>query len=113
MNASHAILDSGIMNEPHDIPDVATWVDTVQQTVNAIRQAGATNFLLLPGSSWASAQAFPTEAGPGLVKVTDPLGGTNKLIFDGTSGFVLLQFILLIVVCSPQIPRQRQQWYSC
>ena len=73
----------GIMNEPHDIPSISTWVDTVQQTVNAIRQAGAQNYLLLPGSSWASAQAFPTEAGPLLVKVTDPLGGTNKLIFDG------------------------------
>ncbi|TCD59883.1 Manganese dependent endoglucanase Eg5A [Steccherinum ochraceum] len=72
----------GIMNEPHDIPSVATWVDTVQQTVNAIRAAGAQNFLLLPGSSWASAQAFPTEAGPLLVKVTDPLGSTDKLIFD-------------------------------
>lgn len=71
------------MNEPHDIPSVSTWVDTVQHTVNAIRAAGATNFLLLPGSSWASAQAFPTEAGPALVKVTDPLGGTSKLIFDG------------------------------
>ncbi|KAI0347834.1 endoglucanase [Trametopsis cervina] len=72
----------GIMNEPHDVPSVSTWVDTVQQTVNAIRQAGSQNYLLLPGSSWASAQAFPTEAGPLLVKVTDPLGGTSKLIFD-------------------------------
>lgn len=75
----------GIMNEPHDIPSVSTWVDTVQNTVNAIRAAGATNFLLLPGSSWSSAEAFPTEAGPLLVKVTDPLGDTNKLIFDGIS----------------------------
>ena len=74
------------MNEPHDIPDIATWVDTVQFVVNAIRQAGAQNFLLLPGSSYSSAQAFPTEAGPLLVKVTDPLGGTNKLIFDGGDG---------------------------
>ena len=73
------------MNEPHDLPSVSTWVDTVQQTVNAIRAAGATNFLLLPGSSWSSAQAFPTEAGPLLVKVTDPLGSTDKLIFDGES----------------------------
>ncbi|TBU63723.1 glycoside hydrolase superfamily [Dichomitus squalens] len=72
----------GIMNEPHDIPDVATWVDSVQYVVNAVRGAGSQNFLLLPGSSWASAQAFPTEAGPLLVKVTDPLGGTSKLIFD-------------------------------
>lgn len=62
---------------------VATWVSTVQSVVNAIRAAGATNYLLLPGSSYASAQTFPTEAGPGLVTVTDPLGGTEKLIFDG------------------------------
>ncbi|KAI9057728.1 glycoside hydrolase family 5 protein [Trametes sanguinea] len=72
----------GIMNEPHDIPSVATWVDSVQYVVNAVRQAGSKNFLLLPGSSWSSAQAFPTEAGPLLVKVTDPLGDTSKLIFD-------------------------------
>ena len=71
------------MNEPHDLNSVPTWVNSVQGAVNAIRQAGAQNYLLLPGSSWASAQAFPTAAGPLLVKVTDPLGGTNKLIFDG------------------------------
>ena len=71
------------MNEPHDIPSISTWVNSVQGAVNAIRKAGATNYLLLPGSSWSSAQAFPTEAGPLLVKVTDPLGGTNKLVFDG------------------------------
>ncbi|KAI0639633.1 glycoside hydrolase superfamily [Trametes polyzona] len=72
----------GIMNEPHDVPNVQTWVDSVQFVVNAVRKAGSKNFLLLPGSSWASAQAFPTEAGPFLVKVTDPLGDTSKLIFD-------------------------------
>ncbi len=55
----------------------------MQGVVNAVRAAGSQNFLLLPGSSWASAQAFPTEAGPDLVKVTDPLGGTTKLLFDG------------------------------
>ena len=93
------------MNEPHDIPSISTWVDTVQQTVNAIRQAGATNFLLLPGSSWASAQAFPTEAGPGLVKVTDPLGGTDKLIFDGMPHTKPVNS-LLIILFSPQVPRQ-------
>ncbi|GJE87572.1 endo-1,4-beta-glucanase [Phanerochaete sordida] len=72
----------GIMNEPHDIPSISTWANSVQGVVNAVRAAGSKNFLLLPGSSWASAQAFPTEAGPYLVKVTDPLGGTSKLIFD-------------------------------
>ncbi|KAF5352522.1 hypothetical protein D9756_006054 [Leucocoprinus leucothites] len=73
----------GIMNEPHDVPSVSTWVDSVQKVVNAIRAAGATdNYILMPGSSWSSAQAFPTEAGPLLVKVTDPTGGTSKLLFD-------------------------------
>ncbi|KII94195.1 glycoside hydrolase family 5 protein [Plicaturopsis crispa FD-325 SS-3] len=72
----------GLMNEPHDLNSVPDWADSVQAAVNAIRAAGADNFLLLPGSSYASAQAFPTEAGPYLVKVTDPLGDTSKLIFD-------------------------------
>ncbi|KAF8078793.1 endoglucanase [Lyophyllum atratum] len=73
----------GLMNEPHDLQSVSTWVASVQAAVNAIRAAGATSqYILLPGSSWSSAQAFPTEAGPLLVKVTDPAGGTSKLIFD-------------------------------
>ncbi|PCH33920.1 hypothetical protein WOLCODRAFT_177561 [Wolfiporia cocos MD-104 SS10] len=71
----------GIMNEPHDL-DVEEWVESVQYVVNAVREAGATNYLLLPGSSYSSAQTFPTEAGPYLVNVTDPLGGTSKLLFD-------------------------------
>lgn len=73
---------SGIMNEPHDL-NVTEWVASVQYVVNAVRSAGSTNYLLLPGSSYSSAQTFPTEAGPYLVDVTDPLGGTDKLLFDG------------------------------
>ena len=80
---SNSRIIFGIMNEPHDIPSISTWANSVQGVVNAVRAAGSQNFLLLPGSSWASAQAFPTEAGPLLVKVTDPLGGTSKLLFDG------------------------------
>ncbi|TFK39121.1 endoglucanase [Crucibulum laeve] len=73
----------GIMNEPHDVPSIPTWGTSVQAAVNAIRAAGATSqYILIPGSSWSSAQALPTEAGPTLLKVTDPAGGTNKLIFD-------------------------------
>ncbi|PPR05528.1 hypothetical protein CVT24_003271 [Panaeolus cyanescens] len=73
----------GIMNEPHDLQSVSTWVNSVQVAVNAIRSAGATQqYILIPGSSWSSAEAFPNEAGPMLLKVTDPAGGTSKLIFD-------------------------------
>lgn len=77
------------MNEPHDLTSVSTWVDTIQAVVNAVRRAGAKNHLLLPGSSWASAEAFPNEAGPLLVKVTDPLGGRNKLVFDGECSMLM------------------------
>jgi endoglucanase len=73
----------GIMNEPHDIPSLQSWADSVQAAVNAIRAAGATSqYILIPGSSYSSAQTLPTEAGPYLLKVTDPAGGVSKLIFD-------------------------------
>ncbi|KAI0346528.1 glycoside hydrolase [Trametopsis cervina] len=72
----------GIMNEPHDLVSVSTWADTLQQVVNGIRNYGAPNYLLLPGSSWSSAEAFPTEAGPLLVNITDPTGDHSKIIFD-------------------------------
>ncbi|EIW87466.1 hypothetical protein CONPUDRAFT_180565 [Coniophora puteana RWD-64-598 SS2] len=72
----------GIMNEPHDL-DVPTWANTVQLAINGIRKAGAkSQYLLLPGSTYASAGTFPTEAGPLFVKLTDPAGGKDKLIFD-------------------------------
>ena len=70
------------MNEPHDL-DIPVWVESVQYVVNAVRGAGATNYLLLPGSNYTSAETFPTGAGPYLIQVTDPLGGTGKLIMDG------------------------------
>ncbi|KAG6830293.1 hypothetical protein H0H92_001371 [Tricholoma furcatifolium] len=75
----------GVMNEPHDLNSITTWVASVQNAVNAIRAAGATSqYILIPakGSSWSSAAALPTEAGPALAQVTDPAGGNSKLIFD-------------------------------
>ncbi|KLO20744.1 glycoside hydrolase [Schizopora paradoxa] len=81
--ASQSRIIFGVMNEPHDIPDLQSWADSVQAAVNAIRAAGATSqVILIPGSSYSSAQTLPTEAGPYLLKVTDPIGGTAKLLFD-------------------------------
>ncbi|EED77764.1 candidate endoglucanase from glycoside hydrolase family GH5 [Postia placenta Mad-698-R] len=72
----------GVMNEPHDL-DIPTWAESVQYVVNSIRASGATNYLLLPGSNYTSAQTFPTGAGPYLLNVKDPLFGTpERLIFD-------------------------------
>ncbi|KZP31157.1 glycoside hydrolase family 5 protein [Athelia psychrophila] len=81
--ASESKIIFGIMNEPHDIPSIPDWAASVQAAINAIRAAGATTqYLLLPGSSYSSAQALPTEAGPALAALTDPAGGTSQLIFD-------------------------------
>lgn len=45
----------GIMNEPHDIPDITAWATTVQAAVTAIRQAGAkSQRILLPGNDCTS-----------------------------------------------------------
>lgn len=71
----------GIMNEPHDLT-VATWADTVQAVVTAIRAVAPDHVLLMPGSSYSSAGTLPTEAGPDLLKVTNPDGTTTNLIFD-------------------------------
>ncbi|KZP05179.1 glycoside hydrolase family 5 protein [Athelia psychrophila] len=81
--ASQSKIIFGIMNEPHDIPSIPDWAASVQAAVNAIRAAGATTqYMLLPGSSYSSAGALPTEAGPDLAALTDPAGGTSQLIFD-------------------------------
>jgi len=81
--AGNSKIIFGIMNEPHDIPNLSTWAGSVQAAVNAIRAAGATSqTILIPGSSYSSAQTLPTEAGPYLLTVTDPAGGTGKLVFD-------------------------------
>lgn len=80
--ASQSRIIFGIMNEPHDLT-VSEWIPVVQAAVTAIRGAGANSqLILMPGSSYSSAQTLPTEAGPGLLTVTDPIGGVSKLIFD-------------------------------
>jgi hypothetical protein len=74
----------GIMNEPHNIPDMAIWAKTVQAAVTAIRQAGATSqMILLPGNDFTSAQTFVSNGSAGnLSTVHNPDGSNTSLIFD-------------------------------
>jgi endoglucanase len=93
------------MNEPHDLPSVALWIPVVQAAVNAIRAAGATTqLILMPGSSWSGAAQLPTEAGPGLLTVTDPAGGTSKLIFDGKAHLITSWLDALLIPYIPESP---------
>jgi len=74
----------GTMNEPHDIPDIDTWADTVQAVVTAIRSAGATSqMILLPGNDYTSAAAYISDgSAAALSKVTNPDGSFDNLIFE-------------------------------
>ncbi|KAF5350969.1 hypothetical protein D9756_008340 [Leucocoprinus leucothites] len=74
----------GIMNEPHDVPDIERWAQSVQAAVTAIRNAGATTqIILLPGNNWTSAETFVSNgSAAALSKVINPDGSTTNLIFD-------------------------------
>ncbi|KAF5389730.1 hypothetical protein D9757_006061 [Collybiopsis confluens] len=82
--ASEPNIIFGVMNEPHDVPDINLWAQSVQAAVTAIRQAGATKqLILLPGNNWTSAQTFVSNgSGPALLTVKNPDGTTTGLIFD-------------------------------
>ncbi|KAG8958051.1 hypothetical protein FRC03_009498 [Tulasnella sp. 419] len=73
----------GLVNEPHDMPDVNVWADTVQAVVTAIRNVGASNHILIPGDGWASAEEFISSgSAEALLRVKNPDGTTNNIIFD-------------------------------
>ncbi|RDX54717.1 endoglucanase [Lentinus brumalis] len=82
--ANNSKIIFGVMNEPHDVPDINLWADSVQAAVTAIRKAGATSqIILLPGNNWTSAETFISNgSGAALIKVTNPDGSTTNLVFD-------------------------------
>ncbi|GAW17020.1 hypothetical protein ANO14919_064690 [Xylariales sp. No.14919] len=85
--ASEEKIMFGLMNEPHDVPDIDAWAESVQAAVNAIRQAeteasGSAHTILIPGNDWTSAAPFPTKSGPTLLNVVNPDNTTTGLVFD-------------------------------
>lgn len=74
----------GLMNEPHDIPDITTWATTVQTAVTAIRKAGATsNIILLPGNDWTHASSSISDgSAAALATVTNIDGTFTNLVYD-------------------------------
>ncbi|KAF9005273.1 endoglucanase [Hymenopellis radicata] len=81
---SQSKLIFGLMNEPHDVPDIKLWAASVQAAVTAIRNAGATTqILLLPGNNWTSAGTFISSGSADALKtVVNPDGTTTGLVFD-------------------------------
>ncbi len=74
----------GLMNEPHHLPSVSIWADTVQAAVTAIRKAGATTqTILLPGNDFTHASSFVENGSArNLSRVTNPDGSFTNLVFE-------------------------------
>ena len=59
------------MNEPHDVP-ATQWLASANAAIAAIRETGATNLVLVPGTIWTGAHSWEEERD----------GGANGLILD-------------------------------
>lgn len=50
----------GLMNEPHDVP-ATQWLASANAAIAAIREAGAKNLVLVPGTIWTGAHSWEEE----------------------------------------------------
>ena len=66
------------------MPSITIWATTVQASVTAIRQAGATSqMILLPGNDYTSAATFVSDGSLAALETVKNLDGTTtNLIFD-------------------------------
>ena len=63
--------------------DINNFKLSLQAAVNAIRGAGArTQYILVPGGNWTPASGFITQNKAALKTITDPVGGTDLLVYD-------------------------------
>ena len=68
-----------LINEPHDL-DLKLWVQTNNVVVTTIRNAGASNMILLSGTDFASAGAFKRNSGAAMLTVKNPDTSTDNLV---------------------------------
>lgn len=74
----------GLMNEPHK-HRAKEWADIAQAAIRAIRAAGASHLILVPGTRWSGAHSWLKGPGPGrsnaeaLKTLEDP---ANNFMFD-------------------------------
>lgn len=66
----------GLMNEPHDMR-TELWRDDANTAIQAIRNTGATNLILVPGNAWTSAFSwnqswYGTSNAEAMLTITDP-----------------------------------------
>lgn len=70
----------GLMNEPHD-QSAAEWLGSANAAIAAIREAGATQQILVPGSYWTGAWTWTSSDNDEVIGtgVQDPL---NNYVFE-------------------------------
>jgi endoglucanase len=66
----------GLMNEPHDLP-TEQWVAAANAAIAAIRAAGASNLILVPGNAWTGAHSwfdswYGTPNAVAMLNIADP-----------------------------------------
>ena len=75
----------GIMNEPHDMPTSLVFENN-QAAVDAIRAAGATNLILVPGGAWSGGHSWTEDYGgeqrPNSEVMGDIVDPENNFVFD-------------------------------
>jgi endoglucanase len=85
----------GLMNEPNSMP-TELWLGDANAAISAIRAAGATNLILVPGNSWTSAHSweqsccYGTPNGQVMLGVVDPAHNyvfeVHEYLDEDTSG---------------------------
>jgi endoglucanase len=68
----------GLVNEPNTMP-TEQWVEAAQAAIDAIRGAGASNLILVPGNGWSGAFSwysnwYGTPNAAAMLAITDPGG---------------------------------------
>lgn len=61
----------GLMNEPHDL-DAERWLPSVNAAIAAIRETGAKNLILVPGTAWTGAHSWLATSADVMLGTKDP-----------------------------------------
>ena len=72
-----------LVNEPHDM-STEQWVGAANAAIAAIRTAGATNLVVVPGNGWTGAHSwtssyYGTPNSTAMLKISDP---KNNIVFE-------------------------------
>lgn len=61
----------GLMNEPHDMT-ADHWLKSANAAIAAIREVGAKNLILVPGTDWTGAHSWQVNNADVMVNIKDP-----------------------------------------